>query len=90
MGRVSRNVEKDQIESHLKNHFPNENFIIEKLPSRDDSRSSSFRVGANMALVENLYSPENWPIGVVVRRFRFFLGGRKSGKQEHQRDTTKI
>lgn len=90
VGRVSRNVEKDQIESHLKNHFPNENFIIEKLPSRDDSRSSSFRVGANMALVENLYSPENWPIGVVVRRFRFFLGGRKSGKQEHQRDTTKI
>lgn len=72
VGRVNVNVKESQIENHLKGKFPGEDFSIERLPKRDAAHSASFKIGASLSLVEDLYKPQNWPTGVVVKRFRFF------------------
>lgn len=72
VGRVGDKVQEGQIEEHLKGKFLGKHFLIDKLPDREGARNSAFRVGADMSLLENLYKPENWPLGVMVERFGFF------------------
>ncbi|KAL3283676.1 hypothetical protein HHI36_006814 [Cryptolaemus montrouzieri] len=38
----------------------------------DNSDSVSFKVGADITLLEDLNKPESWPNGVNIRRFQFF------------------
>lgn len=79
VGRVGEKVQESEIEQHLNEKFPDEEFSIEKLSKRDImSNSSSFKIGASLSLVDELYKPQNWPAGVVVKRFRFFRGARKN------------
>lgn len=72
VGRVSESVQEVQVRDHLEEKFPGKNFAVEKLPSRIGARSVAFRISADMSLLEDLYRPENWPLDVVVKRYRFF------------------
>lgn len=72
VGHVGVNVEESHIENHLKEKFPSKSFVIEKLPKRVTANTVSFKIGADLSLLDDIYRPENWPLGVVIRRFRFF------------------
>lgn len=72
VGRVGENVKESQIEEHLKGKFPGQHFTIEKLPTRVETGSIAFKIGADISLLSDFYKPQNWPLGVVVKRFRFF------------------
>ncbi|XP_045471811.1 uncharacterized protein LOC123678705 [Harmonia axyridis] len=66
VGRVNVNVKESQIENHLKGKFPGEDFSVERLTKRDAAHSASFKIGASLSLVEDLYKPQNWPTGVSL------------------------
>lgn len=82
IGKVGRGTSEQIVLQHLKANFPNESFTVGALPVRDDANSVSFKVGADMRLLNELTRPEIWPKGVTVKRFRFFRQGSLSGSQE--------
>lgn len=82
IGKVGKGTSEQIVLQHLKTNFPNESFTVEALPVRDDANSVSFKVGADMRLLNELTKPEIWPKGVTVKRFRFFRQKTLSGSQE--------
>lgn len=76
VGRVQHGAGPEQIHGHLSKRFPNEKFVVEALPVRQDSVSVSFRVGADLRLQDQLLQPALWPKDVAVRKFNFFRRNR--------------
>lgn len=73
IGRVRPGVTCEHIRNHLCLKFPGEDFLIDKIKDVNENSSSvSFRIGADFGLLDDLNKPETWPVGVVVKRFRFF------------------
>ncbi|CAH0546855.1 unnamed protein product [Brassicogethes aeneus] len=71
IGKIVLGTKVKQIEEHLKNTFPEENFILEELSCHKESSSMSFKLGADIKLLEQLNNPQLWPEGVIVKRFFF-------------------
>lgn len=72
VGHVEEGVDSTHIERHLKMKFPEGQFQVEGLVSNEHSTGKSFKVGANIELLEKLYEPDIWPHGIIVKKFRFF------------------
>lgn len=72
IGKVEVGTTPDMILDHLKDQFPERKFVVEALPVKPEATSISFKVGGDRDLVEDLYSGDNWPSGITVRRFSFF------------------
>lgn len=65
---------------HLQTKFPGQPFTVETLPVRQGAPSISFKVGANISLLEDIYKDENWPENITVRKFKSFSETRKNRK----------
>lgn len=72
VGRADKNTTPEQIKKHLKDNFPSQDFIVESLPVRDNANSIAFKVGADISLIDDLNTPDLWPKGIIVKRYRFF------------------
>lgn len=72
VGRADRSTTAGQVEQHLKGRFSGQDFVVERLPVRDNANSIAFRVGADISLMDDLNKPSLWPKGIVVKRYRFF------------------
>lgn len=72
IGNVATNATDESVLVYLQNKFPGRKFTAEKLPVRTDARSCSFKVSADLDLMEDIYAGKNWPSDVTVRRFKFF------------------
>lgn len=72
VGRAHKNTTEQHVTQHLKMNFPNKDFTVEALPVSETANSVSFKVGADISLLDQLSQPEVWPKDVVVRRFKFF------------------
>lgn len=72
VGRVNQDAKPEDIRGYLQRRFPGHDFVIEPLPRREDAASVSFKVGADLSLLDELNKAEIWPEGVTVRRFKFF------------------
>lgn len=72
IGKIKPDTSEEEIKTHLNEIFPGRSFVVEALPVRSNARSMSFRVGGDMDLKDSLYDAKNWPIGVTIRRFKFF------------------
>ncbi|KAJ3662022.1 hypothetical protein Zmor_006390 [Zophobas morio] len=71
LGKVQLNTTAEQVQNYLQTTFPNKQFIVEQLPTRENANSISFKIGADYSLAE-LQNEENWPENVMVRRYSFF------------------
>lgn len=67
VGRVDQNTKSEQISKYLHNKFPSNTFQIEQLPKREDATSISFKIGADVSLMDELYNGQMWPAGVIVK-----------------------
>lgn len=63
------NASEISVCDYLKNKFPSHEFIVESLPTRDGAQSRAFKLTCDFLILGNLYLPETWPKGVVVKRF---------------------
>ena len=72
LGKVQLNTTAEQVQNYLQTTFPNKQFIVEQLPTRENANSISFKIGADYSLLEELQNEENWPENVTVRRYSFF------------------
>lgn len=79
VGKLKPDTTQEDLTSYLKKKIPNRTFEVEAL--RMDKYSSSFRVAADYDLLEQLYSEQFWPSGILVKRFIFF---RKRQSQPQQ------
>lgn len=71
VARVNKETTADKVKQYLQNKFK-QDFVVENLPVRDDANSISFKVGADIELLDQLLDANTWPENIVVRRFRFF------------------
>lgn len=71
ISRMKPEVDCEHIRRHLCQKFPGEEFIIDRIQGIEKASSIAFRVGADFKLLDDLNRPETWPIGVIVKRFRF-------------------
>lgn len=67
LGRCHTETQVTDINSYLNKKYPDRQFIIEDLNSK--GLYKSFKIGADMDLIEDLYNPSNWPQGALVKRF---------------------
>lgn len=72
VGRVNAQVKEEDVKKYLEQRFVGKSFKVEMLPRRDSANSISFKVAADMDMLDDLNKPETWPRGVLVKRFRFF------------------
>ncbi|KAJ3644232.1 hypothetical protein Zmor_026902 [Zophobas morio] len=70
-GRVKRGTTCENVTSFLTNKYKGKQFEVKDLPGNQDARSTSFKVGADLDLLEHLYKSDNWPAGVLVKKFNF-------------------
>lgn len=93
VGRVDLNTSSQQILNYLKHKFPANNFQVEELAKREGATSVSFKVGAYVSLMEELYKGHTWPAGVLVKKFVFFVGNKEDnfevGSQHHVDSTNR-
>lgn len=81
IGKVEVNTSEEMIKSHLHKLFPNRLFVIEQQKISEGANSTSFKVGGDMDLMNELYNSENWPSGVTIRRFGFFRQNRQQNRK---------
>lgn len=72
VGRIRHGTKPEQLRDYLKAKFPEQDFIVEALPTRENAGSVSFKVGADLSLVDQLNQASMWPKDVAVKKFRFF------------------
>lgn len=72
VGKLATHVTSDDLREYLRTTFNCEdNFNIEQLTVRSGSYNS-FRIETDVNLLDQLFSADCWPEGVVVKKFRFF------------------
>lgn len=62
----------EEIKTYLEDKFDGHTFIVESLPKHEQAVSSAYKVGADMDLMDQLYTGSTWPEGVLVQRYNFF------------------
>lgn len=72
VSRLDKNVSADDLKEYLLATFgTGEEFVIEEQTVRS-GEYRSFRVEIKLDSLDSLMTPSNWPVGVVVKKFRFF------------------
>lgn len=69
VGNVNLYATEKSLYGYLKQKLPNNNFIVEPLPMRDNAQSRAFKLTCDFSLLESLKNPSIWPNGIVVKRF---------------------
>lgn len=69
VGNVDPQATEENVSTYLRGKFPEFNISVESLPKRESARSRAFKVATDFANLTELYNPEVWPTGVVVKRF---------------------
>lgn len=64
----------------MDNFFPNNAFIIEDIPLKENYQFRSFKVGIDKSIRENILKEEIWPEGVEISNYDFF---RKTKRRIH-------
>lgn len=72
VGRVKKGTSASQISKYLEEKFENHTFIVEPLNVHKDALSTSFKIGADLTLLDELNKPTTWPKGVAIKKFMFF------------------
>ncbi|KAG5864201.1 hypothetical protein JTB14_008834 [Gonioctena quinquepunctata] len=69
VGRCKSSSTPEAIKKYLEKRSPGHEFEVSKLNSM--GRNLSYRIEADLELEKTLYTPSHWPMGVIVKRFRF-------------------
>lgn len=72
VGRATKNSTAEGLRNYLVSKCPNQDFRVEKLDSREEAQTLSFKVGFDYDLLDKLNDSNFWPSGLLVRRFNFF------------------
>lgn len=71
VNRAEIRVRKEDV-VNPKKKSPLSNLQVQIQPRRENSTSVSFKIGADLSLLDELNKPETWPEGIEIRRFCFF------------------
>lgn len=70
VGRCRGDTNEEDIKTYIEKKIATENISVKKLQSKGNN--SSFCVGIEGNLEEQLYDPTFWPKGIIIRRYKFF------------------
>lgn len=80
-----KNLTTDDMLELLKDKYNKENFICYKIkPKHRAPTYSSFKIGADASLKEQLLNPSSWNRGITVTAFDFFRAARNKVKFERK------
>ena len=79
VGRASISTTSESLKTFLTQKLKTDVILVEELKTTNEVEklSKSFKIGFNFDLLETVENPEFWPQNILVRRYRFFRGGRK-------------
>lgn len=80
VSRVDVRVEEADVVAYLVEKFPGGTLTAERLSRRDEAGSVTFKVGADMGILDELIRPETWSKGVLVKRLFLFSGQKNVGR----------
>lgn len=69
VGNVHPCATEGKVHDYLANKFPGNDFVVEPLPSRQNAQSRAFKLTSDFSLLTELYKPETWPSGILVKKF---------------------
>lgn len=72
VSKYTKTYTKEKLKGHLDELFPNNRFIIEDVPFRENYQFKSFKIGVDKNCKDNLLNEEIWPDGVEVSEYDFF------------------
>lgn len=81
VGRARSDTSAGSLKCYIEGKFPGKNFAVEEIPKHENntSKNKSFKLGFEIGLLEEIMSPNIWPEGLLVRRYKFF---REQGKYQ--------
>lgn len=71
LGRCTKGTSVVNVKTYLNETYPGNEFQVDSLNSK--GFYESFRIGADNALEGDMYNPEKWPRGAIIKRY-FFRG----------------
>lgn len=69
IGNVNPNASEDSITQYIKARIPNNEFVLDRLPKRDEAMSKAYKLTTDFEILDILNKPDFWPQGVIVKRF---------------------
>ncbi|KAJ3655259.1 hypothetical protein Zmor_014395 [Zophobas morio] len=72
IGRCRPTTTIEQVSLHLRKEWTNQVFEIIELESKGTNKSFRVSVNYEEELLKQLFDPNKWPVGVVIKRYRFF------------------
>ena len=78
VGKAKLESTESMVREYLEKRFPGREFVVSKV-ERQSVSTSSFKVGADFDLKDDLYRAETWPSGIMIRRFNF-----RTEKKQHE------
>lgn len=72
VGKANKETTTEDGKNWLVKKFPGRNFLVSLLNMHENAISSSFKVGADLDLLDQLNKGENWPSGLIIKPFKFF------------------
>ncbi|KAK9754986.1 hypothetical protein QE152_g786 [Popillia japonica] len=77
---VYRKLDKDTSVNDIQGYLKSKNFkdiICEKLASKHPDEYASFKISVPITILEEIKSPNLWPVGTCIDRFLLNLGQKK-------------
>lgn len=68
-GNINPQTGKETVLQYVKTRRPNDEFVLEELPMRENAFSRAFKLTTDYALIDVINKPEFWPQGVIVKKF---------------------
>lgn len=76
-GRFHPNLTSEELLKYLKEKYNTQDIICEKIKNKyENPKLSSFKIGVDITLKEQMYDKCAWPEGVEISRFNFFRAQR--------------
>ena len=74
VGRTNLSTTTANLKTYLTDKLVTQDVTVDELETSkvDIKRSRSFKVGVSYEYLEQLETPEFWPKGIIIRKFRFF------------------
>lgn len=69
LASILKHIQRTNLKDILNYLFPNNSFVIEDLPLRENYQFKAFKIGVDWRSKDNLLNEEIWPAGVEIMIF---------------------
>lgn len=69
IGNVNINTKTDHICNYLRKKCPDQLFVLDELPKREQAQSKAYKLTTDFTLMDTINNPQFWPQGIIIKKF---------------------